>query len=126
MSRSIRKRVAFIALTALVFSPALATDTLPLTQGRYVRADTPCVEASNATTISYLGDGGIGFSKLACKVTKMKQTDKNSYIVTQKCLDMQSEGSIEESGSERDLNIVIKDAKTLTLDTVAYRYCIMP
>lgn len=62
---------------------AASTDILPLRHGRYVNADTPCREASRATTVPFNGRG-FDVSDNGCRYTS-KQIGPNRYSVKADC-----------------------------------------
>lgn len=61
---------------------------LPLKRGYYVESDTPCGQASNATT-TLLRREGIGGARDFCEFKKIEQTGPNTYRVTEACGDLQ-------------------------------------
>jgi hypothetical protein len=71
---------------------------LPLKRGYYVESDTPCGQASNATT-SLLRREGIGGARDFCEFKKIEQTGPNTYRVTEACGDLQDSAPPETSAS---------------------------
>lgn len=71
---------------------------LPLTRGYYVESDTPCGQASNATT-TLLRREGIGGARDFCEFKKIEQTGPNTYRVTEACGDLQDSAPPETSTS---------------------------
>lgn len=71
---------------------------LPLKRGYYVESDTPCGQASNATT-SLLRREGIGGARDFCEFKKIEQTGPNTYRVTEACGDLQDSAPPETSTS---------------------------
>jgi hypothetical protein len=71
---------------------------LPLKRGYYVESDTPCGQASNATT-TLLRRNGIGGARDFCAFKKIEQTGPNSYRVTEACGDLQDNAPPETSTS---------------------------
>ena len=71
---------------------------LPLKRGYYVESDTPCGQASNATT-SLLRRAGIGGARDFCEFKKIEQTGPNTYRVTEACGDLQDSAPPETSTS---------------------------
>jgi len=71
---------------------------LPLKRGYYVASDTPCGQASNATT-ALLRRNGIGGSRDFCEFKKIEQTGPNTYRVTEACGDLQDSSPPETSTS---------------------------
>lgn len=69
---------------------------LPLKRGYYVASDTPCDQASNATTV-LLRSEGIGGSRDFCDFTKIEKTGANTYRVTEACRDLQDSAPPETS-----------------------------
>ncbi len=69
---------------------AATVTALPLKRGFYVASDTPCGQASNATT-SLLRRNGIGGSRYFCEFKKIEQTGPNVYRVTEACGDLQED-----------------------------------
>lgn len=63
---------------------------LPLKRGYYVAADTPCSQASNATT-TLLRRDGIGGSRDFCEFKKIERAGPNTYRVTEACGDLQDD-----------------------------------
>lgn len=71
---------------------------LPLKRGYYVESDTPCGQASNATT-TLLRRDGIGGARDFCEFKKIEQTGPNTYRVTEACGDLQDSAPPETSTS---------------------------
>ena len=71
---------------------------LPLKRGYYVESDTPCGQASNATT-TRLRRNGIGGARDFCEFKKIEQTGANTYRVAEACGDLQDNASPETSTS---------------------------
>ena len=71
---------------------------LPLKRGYYVESDTPCGQASNATT-TLLRREGIGGARDFCEFKKIEQTGPNTYRVTEACGDLQDNAAPETSTS---------------------------
>lgn len=71
---------------------------LPLKRGYYVESDTPCGQASNATT-TLLRREGIGGARDFCEFKKIEQTGPNTYRVTEACGDLQDNAPPETSTS---------------------------
>jgi len=71
---------------------------LPLKRGYYVESDTPCSQASNATT-TLLRRNGIGGARDFCEFKKIEQTAPNTYRVTEACGDLQDSAPPETSTS---------------------------
>ncbi|GLS99239.1 hypothetical protein GCM10007897_06180 [Sphingobium jiangsuense] len=71
---------------------------LPLKRGYYVESDTPCNQASNATT-TLLRREGIGGARDFCEFKKIEQTGPNTYRVTEACGDLQDSAPPETSTS---------------------------
>ena len=69
---------------------------LPLKRGYYVESDTPCGQASNATT-TLLRREGIGGARDFCEFKKIEQTGPNTYRVTEACGDLQDSAPPETS-----------------------------
>ena len=71
---------------------------LPLKRGYYVSSDTPCGQASNATTLLLRRDG-IGGARDFCEFRTIEQTAPNTYRVTEACGDLQDSAPPETSTS---------------------------
>ncbi len=71
---------------------------LPLKRGYYVESDTPCGQASNATT-TLLRREGIGGARDFCEFKKIEQTGPDTYRVTEACRDLQDNAPPETSTS---------------------------
>ncbi|MEX6725661.1 hypothetical protein [Parapedomonas caeni] len=70
-------------------APETATvAALPLKRGYYVASDTPCGQASNATTLLLRRDG-IGGARDFCAFRTIEQTGPATYRVTEACGDVQ-------------------------------------
>ena len=69
---------------------------LPLKRGYYVESDTPCGQASNATT-TLLRREGIGGARDFCEFKKIEQTGPNTFRVTEACGDLQENAPPETS-----------------------------
>ncbi len=81
-----------------VKAQAATIAALPLKRGYYVESDTPCGQASNATT-SLLRREGIGGARDFCEFKKIEQTGPNTYRVTEACGDLQDNAPPETSTS---------------------------
>lgn len=77
---------------------AATVAALPLKRGYYVESDTPCGQASNATT-TLLRRQGIGGARDFCEFKKIEQTGPNTYRVTEACGDLQDSAPPETSTS---------------------------
>ncbi|MGS3139811.1 hypothetical protein ACB316_16530 [Aeromonas sanarellii] len=85
------------AAPAKVQTVAAQTVTaLPLKRGYYVASDTPCGQASNATT-TLLRRDGIGGARDFCAFKKIEQMGPNTYRVTEACGDLQDNAPPETS-----------------------------
>lgn len=76
-------KVAAFAMFITVSVSAASADILPLRHGRYVNADTPCREASRATTVPFNGKG-FDVSDNGCRYAS-KQIGPNRYSVKADC-----------------------------------------
>jgi len=89
-----------VALTVCDQNAAKAETTivtaLPLKRGYYVASDTPCDQASNATTTLLRRDGFSG-SRDFCEFKKIERTGANTYRVTEACGDVQDDAPPETS-----------------------------
>jgi hypothetical protein len=88
------KRAAILTLSTLLASmPAAgeAVDTLPLDRGYYVRKETPCGKASNATLISF---DGIAFGSVhqECSRPSSITISNGVYELWENCRDTQGHG----------------------------------
>lgn len=63
-------------------------DSLPIEQGYYVRSDTPCQQASNATLTHYNGKS-FGQAHLECRAPTIRKLGDGSYQVAEQCRDTQ-------------------------------------
>lgn len=81
-----------------VKAQAATIAALPLKRGYYVESDTPCGQASNATT-TLLRRNGIGGARDFCEFKKIEQTGPNTYRVTEACGDLQDSAPPETSTS---------------------------
>ncbi len=77
---------------------AATVAALPLKRGYYVESDTPCGQASNATT-TLLRREGIGGARDFCEFKKIEQTGPTTYRVTEACGDLQDNAPPETSTS---------------------------
>lgn len=75
---------------------AATITALPLKRGYYVESETPCGQASNATT-TLLRREGIGGARDFCEFKKIEQTGPNTYRVTEACGDLQDSAPPESS-----------------------------
>lgn len=64
--------------------PVGVVDTLPLRRGYYVRAETPCGEASRADVFALLTRTG---TNLNCRFERIERTGATTYRVTELCSD---------------------------------------
>lgn len=67
---------------------AAVVTVLPLKRGYYVASDTPCGQASNATT-TLLRREGIGGARDFCEFKKIEPSGPNTFRVTEACGDLQ-------------------------------------
>lgn len=58
-------------------------ESIPLRRGYYVASDTPCGEASNATTTLFKGDGFY----LTCSTRSIERTGSDTYRLNETCSD---------------------------------------
>ena len=75
-----------LTLTALLLTacPALAQTGLPLEQGYFVAADTPCADASNAT-LQLVTKSDFNWPQQACVIAGVRQTTATDHAVTLDC-----------------------------------------
>jgi hypothetical protein len=66
-------------------------DSLPIERGYYVRNDTPCEQASNATLTLYNGMS-FGQAHAECREPVTRKLDDGSYRITDQCRDTQGRG----------------------------------
>ena len=78
-----RRRLALTAL-ALTACPALAQTGLPLEQGYFVAADTPCADASNAT-LQLVTQSAFNWPLQACAIAGVTQSAPSEFPVTLEC-----------------------------------------
>jgi len=77
------RRLTLIALV-LNACPALAQTGLPLDQGFFIAADTPCAEASNAT-LQLVTTSAFNWPQQACAIAAATQTAPTEFAVTLDC-----------------------------------------
>ena len=65
--------------------------SLPIERGYYVRSDTPCAQASNATLTFYDGMS-FGQAHAECRKSATRKLDDGSYQITEQCRDTQGRG----------------------------------
>ena len=66
-------------------------NSLPIERGYYVRSDTPCEQASNATLTLYNGMS-FGQAHAECRKSATRKLDDGSYQITEQCRDTQGRG----------------------------------
>lgn len=66
-------------------------ESIPLRRGYYVASDTPCAEASNATTSLFKGDGFY----LTCETRSIERVDADTYRLSETCADREGGPDIE-------------------------------
>lgn len=77
---------AVAKITPAKAEPAATVAALPLKRGFYVASDTPCGQASNATTL-LVSREGINGSRDRCTFKKIENTGTTTFRVTSECSD---------------------------------------
>jgi hypothetical protein len=111
-------RAVAVAFYPFLASPALGADLLPLMQGIFVEASTPCKAAPLSRVINYWGDdAAIGAAQTECKITRV--THKGTqYHYASRCKDVASGESYEDHA---DLEVLSPTVFRFAAQT--YRYC---
>jgi hypothetical protein len=86
------RNVTMLATAAVVSTATAArADSLPIERGYYVRSDTPCQQASNATITLYNGIS-FGHAHVECRKPTIRKLADGSYQITERCKDTQGPG----------------------------------
>jgi hypothetical protein len=78
--------------TATVEAAAAPTDSLPIERGYYVRSDSPCQRASNATLTLYTGTS-FGTAHAECRAPVVEKLADGSHRITEQCRDTEVDGT---------------------------------
>lgn len=110
----------------LAATDAVAADMLPLAQGIYVRAGTPCEGASNADTLSYSGgDNGINDQQTSCKINGVKK-DGSTFSLKRTCASVRFGGSFDDQVKVKVFDrtsFKIYGRVSLGTQTQTFRFC---
>jgi hypothetical protein len=79
------------AAAILSAATAAVADSLPIERGYYVRSDTPCGQASNATITLYDGIS-FGHAQVECQKPAIRKLADGTQQITERCRDMQGRG----------------------------------
>jgi hypothetical protein len=109
---------AAVVVSAFLASPALGADLLPLMQGIFVEASTPCKAAPLSQIINYWGgDAAIGAAQAECKIKRLTH-EGTSYRYVSRCKDVASGESYDDRA---DLQVL--SPTTFRFAERTYRYC---
>jgi hypothetical protein len=121
-----RLRAAVGPFLLIVATAACAAGLLPLKNGIYVRAGTPCKGASNADTLSYWGaDNGINDQQTSCKINDFSR-DGATYLIKRTCTSGRFGGSFNDEVTVTVLDttsFVIRHRAALGARSDTFRYC---
>jgi hypothetical protein len=78
--------------TATVEAATAPTDSLPIERGYYVRSDSPCQRASNATLTLYTGIS-FGTAHAECRAPVVEKLADGSRQITEQCRDTEVDGT---------------------------------
>ncbi len=110
------------ALTLSV-ATAVQADSLTIERGYYVRSDTSCQQASNATITLF---NGISFCRahIECRKPGVRKKPDGSYQITEQCRDMQGRGGPWTAFITSYAVLSRTEFISTTLfEKAAYRYC---
>ena len=97
---------------------AAPADRLPLAQGIFVAAASPCKGASNADTLSYWGgNGALNVSQAECTVKSLRHTG-SQWTIRRHCASVQGDDLGDDT-----ITLSIAGPKAFTLDKIRYRWC---
>jgi hypothetical protein len=86
------RNVTMLAAAAILSAATAAgADSLPIERGYYVRTDTPCQRASNATITLYNGIS-FGHAHVECRKPAIRRLADGSHQITEQCRDGQGRG----------------------------------
>ncbi|SHL98792.1 hypothetical protein SAMN05444159_7377 [Bradyrhizobium lablabi] len=86
------RNMAMLAVaTILSAATAARADSVPVERGYYVRSDTPCQQASNATITLFNGIS-FGNAHLECRKPAIQKLADGSFQITEHCRDTQGRG----------------------------------
>jgi hypothetical protein len=121
-----RSLASLIIVAISGVAAARAADSLPLERGYYVRSDTPCERASNATITLYNG-ASFGFAHAECNKPVIRKQADGTYQTATRCRDMQGRGGPSETFKSRyAVKSRTEFVETTSDATFSFRYCKQP
>ena len=118
------RNVTILAVAAILgAATAAAADSLPIERGYYVRSNTPCQQASNATITLYDGIS-FGHAHLECRKPAIQKLADGSHQITEHCRDTQGRGGPWTAFTARYAILSRTEFIGTTLyEKASYRYC---
>ena len=102
---------------------AVEADSLPIERGYYVRSDSPCQQASNATITLYTGIS-FGTAHAECRAPVIENLPDGSHQITEQCRDTEVDGTPWATVTARyTVRSRTEFIGTTPFEKAAYRYC---
>ncbi|MBI5132325.1 MAG: hypothetical protein HZA66_23025 [Rhodopseudomonas palustris] len=119
-----RDPVLQAAATETVAPPPPSSQALPLQRGYYVRSDTACRRASNAT-LSLFNGQSLGSAHVECKPPTIQMISENHYRIADICRTTQVEnGAWEAINTTIEIKSRTEFVSTTPAGEFHYRYCV--
>ena len=121
------RNVTMLAAVAIVSAATAAgADSLPIERGYYVRSDTPCQQASNATLTLYDGIS-FGHAHVECRKPAFRTLADGSHQITEFCRDTQGRGGPWTAFTTKYAVLSRTEViSTTPYEKASYRYCKQP
>jgi hypothetical protein len=118
------RNVTILAAAAILSAAtAVRADSLPIERGYYVRSDTPCQQASNATITLYNGVS-FGHAHVECRKPAIQTLADGSYQITEPCRDTQGRSSPWTAFTAKYAVLSRTEViSTTPYEKASYRYC---
>jgi hypothetical protein len=116
-------RLAFEHEPVLSAATVPEADSLPIERGYYVRSDSPCDQASNATITLYNGIS-FGTAHLECREPAIQKLADGSHQITEQCRDTQVDGGPWTAFTARyAVQSPTEFIETTPFQKTSYKYC---
>jgi hypothetical protein len=118
------KNVTMLAVAAILSAATAAgADSLPMERGYYVRNNTSCQQASNATITLYDGIS-FGSAHLECRKPVIQKLADGSHQITEQCRETQGRGGPWTAFTAKYAVLSRTEfIGTTPYEKAAYRYC---
>lgn len=107
----------------ILSAAAVEADSLPIERGYYVRSDSPCQQASNATITLYTGIS-FGTAHAECRAPVIEKLPDGSHQITEQCRDTEVDDAPWTAVTARyAVRSRTEFIGTTPFERAAYRYC---